>query len=127
MTRLLLLVALGIVAALYFPESRAVVLDAATPVLTPLRRWQTQHEMDEIAREIRTHERENYGQLPPARGFANWLVGRLGQDAGLDSWGGEYALLLERDSFVIVSWGPDGLPRNGDDIRASFVRSRPGR
>ena len=127
MTRLFLLIALGLVAALYFPESRAVVLEAATPVLTPLRRWQTQHEMDEVAREIRNHERENYGQLPAARGFPRWVGSRLGADGSSDSWGGEYALLVQRDSFVVVSWGPDGLPRTPDDMRSPYIRARPGR
>jgi len=127
MSRPILLVILGIVASLYFPESRAALADLTRPALTPLFRWQTQHEMGEIARELQVHERENYGRLPEGRGFPRWLSSRFSDDVRTDSWGGEYALFMQRDSFVVVSWGPDGLPRNEDDLQTARRRARPGR
>lgn len=127
MTRLVLLIILGFVAALYFPESRAVIADAAEPVLTPLFRWQTKHEMGEIAREIQVFERENYGRIPSNRGFPGWLDRRFSEDVKTDSWNGPYSITYDRDSFYVASWGPDGLPRTADDLRVGRARSVPGR
>jgi len=125
-TRLFLLVIFGLVASFYFPESRAVMTDLATPVLTPLFRMQGQHEMGEIAREVQVYERENYGRLPDSRRFTAWLDSKFAADAALDPWGGKYTIVAARDSFAILSWGPDGLPRNVDDLRTARRRSRPG-
>ena len=127
MTRLILLIIMGFLAALYIPESRAALLKIGGPAVTPVLRWQTEHEMGDIVREIRLYERERYGRLPPTRGFANWLGTRFSEDVTTDSWGVPYAFFVARDSFTVVSWGPDGLPRNEDDIHVPLVRTRPGR
>ena len=50
----LFLIALG--AALYFPQSRAVVVDLASPVLTPVLRWSTRGEMERIVGDLETED-----------------------------------------------------------------------
>ena len=51
---LVLLLALG--AALYFPDSRAWVLDKAKPVVDPMLRTATQSEMDKIVTAMQHHD-----------------------------------------------------------------------
>ena len=127
MTRLLLLIALGVVTWIYFPESRVYAADAVRPILTPVFRWQTKQEMTSIAHELQLHEREGRGQLPDSRRFRVWLETSFTGEATVDSWGTPYALELQRDSFAVVSWGPDGLPDTADDLQIARRRASPGR
>lgn len=110
---LMLLVALA--AALYFPSSRAVVLEYAAPVLNPAFHLATKAEMEKIARDIQTYERET-GRLPEPRLFEDWLEGRYAGDATRDSWGNTYILVVRPNAFDVVSMGPDGRQGNSDDI-----------
>lgn len=127
MSRLILMILLGLVAAYYFPDSRQMMLDAAEPVLQPVFRWQTKHEMEEVVRSIRTHERENYGTIPGRREWGEWLEINFVGDAGRDSWGQAYFLQARRDSFFIISSGPDMVYRTPDDIELGAEMSRPDR
>lgn len=124
MTRILLLALVAILVGLYFPRSRAVIIDVARPALTPVFRWQTLGEMNRIAREVQTHERESFGQLPDQRRFPAWLAGRFDEPAVTDSWGQPYTLVTQGDSFFIVSWGPDAVARTDDDLRVARPRAR---
>lgn len=124
MTRLVLLVILCVVATYYIPESRVALVDAFEPVLRPAFRWQSSQEMTRIAHEVQIYERDNYGRLPDARRFPDWLEANFAEGATRDSWGGPYLLFVERDSFVVVSWGPDQVPRSADDLREARVLSR---
>lgn len=124
MTRLMLLIVLGLVATYYIPESRAALVDAFEPVLRPAFRWQAKQEMNRIAHEVEIYERDNYGRLPDSRRFPTWLEANFTEGAAEDSWGGQYLLFVERDSFVVVSWGPDQVPRSTDDLREARVLSR---
>ncbi len=125
MRRLVLLVVLGIVVSQYFPESKAALYDLLQPVIVPVQRWQTQSEMRDVAVEVQVHERENYGQIPDSRGWPSWLERKLGDDGGADPWGTTYHLYVRRDSFHIVSFGPDGLPGTGDELSESRRAMRP--
>jgi hypothetical protein len=118
-----LLVILAILAWAYFPESRAFTIDVARPVLTPVFRWQARQEMTSIAHELQIYERENLGQIPDARRFQRWLESSFTGDAMLDSWGAPYGIRVQRDSFAIVSWGPDGVPDTPDDVRVARGRA----
>jgi hypothetical protein len=122
-TRLLLLFTLGVVTWIYFPESRVYAASAVRPVLTPVFRWQTRQEMTTIAHELQLHEREGYGQLPDSRRFKTWLETSFTGEATVDSWGTPYSLMLQKDSFAVVSWGPDGLPDTGDDLQVGRRRA----
>jgi hypothetical protein len=122
MSRLLLLILLGVVTWIYFPESRVFAADAVRPVLTPVFRWQTKQEMTRVAHELELREREGYG-LPDSRRFRVWLTTSFTGEATVDSWGTPYALELQRDSFAVVSWGPDGLPTTADDLQVARRRA----
>jgi hypothetical protein len=38
-------------------------------------------------------------------------------EAPVDPWGRRYRVRGDRDGFIAMSWGPDGLPGGGDDIQ----------
>jgi hypothetical protein len=115
-----LLVAFG--ASLYFPTSRAKVLEAGEPVLTPMLTWSTKGEMRKITRELETHER-SLQSLPAVEVFPEWLSHKYHSESGrTDSWGNEYQLKVWADSFAVVSPGMDGILGTPDDLKASKER-----
>ena len=117
---LFLLVAFG--ASLYFPESRAKVVEAAEPVLTPMLTWSTKGEMRKITRDLETFER-SWSSLPSGEKFGDWLSQKYHSESGrTDSWGNEYSLEVWADSFAVVSPGLDGQLGTPDDLQASKPR-----
>ena len=112
-----MLLLVGLAIALYVPRSRAVVVGYVMPLLNPALRWQTLHEMGSIADEVSAYERDNPGRIPPANTFPAWLRRNFTPGAAQDSWGGTYRLFLEAQTFAVVSWGPDHVPRTPDDLR----------
>jgi hypothetical protein len=123
-TRLILLIILGGVATYYLPESRAAMVDVTQPVLNPAFRWHSLQEMTRIAGEIQVYERDNFGRIPDPRVFPSWLASNFSEGATRDAWGSPYLLFIERDSFVVVSWGPDRMPRTDDDLRVAREMAR---
>lgn len=115
MFKLILACLVGLAAALYFPTSRAVVVDHAGPLLNPAFRLATRAEMEKIARDVQTYERET-GQMPDSRVFGTWLEGRYAGDATEDSWGNTYVLVIRHNAFDVLSMGPDGVQGTPDDI-----------
>lgn len=120
MFRLILTFLVAFAAALYFPQSRAVLIDVAGPLLNPMFSMATSSEMDKIAREIQTYERTT-GRMPEPRTFQRWLEDRYAGDAMEDSWGGSYSLEIRQNQFDLVSPGPDGLLNTDDDLVESWV------
>ena len=120
-TRLVLLIILGFVAALYFPESRQMMYDNAMPVLQPVLIWNAESEMEELSRSVRREARDTY-QLPQARGWAAFVVAHFSADAATDPWGAAYTYQAWADSFAIRSHGPDGEFGSVDDLRVSKIR-----
>lgn len=111
----LVLIALG--AALYFPESRAVVLDASEPVLNPVFRWSTRGEMRRIARDLETQSETGRGFPRGQEAFDAWMDDNFqGITSKTDPWGNTYTLRLRPDSFGVVSSGPDGEVGTDDDV-----------
>lgn len=109
-----LLLALG--AALYFPSTRAVVLDTLEPVLNPVLAWQTKSEMDQIARELQMINREGQAIPEPGEQFQAWMGRNFQGGDSEDAWGNPYTLKLWPDSFGIVSRGPDLEVNTSDDL-----------
>lgn len=120
MFKIILTFLVALAAALYFPKSRAVLIDVAGPVLNPMFSMATSAEMEKIAREVQTYERTT-GRMPEPRNFQRWLEDRYAGDAMQDSWGGDYTLEIRRNQFDIVSPGPDGLLNTDDDIVETWV------
>jgi hypothetical protein len=125
--RVALLALLAVAVWSYFPKARVYTRNLASPVLTPVFRWQTRQELTQIAHELQVHERENLGRIPDGRRFRTWLEQSFTGDAILDAWGTPYSLEVQRDSFTIVSWGPDGLPDTSDDMQVGRRRASPAR
>ena len=123
MTRLVLLIALGIVAAFYFPDSRQMIINRSGPVVNPLFRWQTAGKIDQIIRDLRSYESENYNRLPDRREWGDWLEQNHAGPGGLDGWGTRYHFMTQRDSFYVVSYGPDRVYGTEDDVRRGGVRA----
>lgn len=120
---LVVLVALG--AALYFPRSRAVLLDTIAPVLNPMLGWATRGEMRAMARDL--EQRVNTGRPIPTnrQEFETWLANNYqAGDSRTDSWGNLYELERWADSFAVVSPGPDGEVGTDDDIRVIQIIER---
>lgn len=122
MTRLLLLILLGLSTWYYFPETRAMLLDVAEPIVVPVIRWSTEEEMNQIARNVVEHERLT-GQMPSGAAWMGWLDYRYpAEDTTLDPWGTIYQLEVTRDSVWVLSYGPDRTRETGDDFRVAAPR-----
>ena len=122
MARLVLMVVLGLVAAFYFPDSRAVMMDIAEPVIVPVARWSTSAEMRQVGENVLEHERLT-GKLPDRRTWLGWLDYRYSSDdLRQDPWGSMYQLRVWADSVAIVSWGPDAMSSTEDDFQVVVPR-----
>jgi hypothetical protein len=122
MGKLILLVILGLCVAMYFPDSRAVLVDKGEPVLRPLLAWNAQREMEKIAAALQ--DMEEVERRLPARGeYVKWLEANFTSDASRDAWGSLYGYELQAESFAIVSNGPDRVLKTGDDIRDVRIRN----
>lgn len=124
MTKLLLLLLVGLGVALYVPESRAWLFEKSRPVVNPMLRTATLSEMDKIVGDLHTHARENLGQYPGTRDFAAWLEANYSGGGTRDSWDTPYELedLRRERRMQVRSWGPDRLRATDDDILIQFQR-----
>ncbi len=120
-TRLILLIILGFVAALYFPDSRQAMWNLTMPVVEPVLIWNAEREIEELSRVLRREARETY-QLPESRAWASWLTVNFSGNATTDPWGKTYSYRAWPDSFWIHSDGPDRLTGNEDDIGTTKYR-----
>ena len=124
MTKLLLLCVLALVTWYYFPETRAILLDVAEPVVVPLARWGTEEEMAQVARNVVDQERLT-GALPKGGAWLEWLESRYAApEMAEDPWGSIYALEASEDSVWVLSYGPDRTRNTPDDFRVSTPRIR---
>ena len=121
MSRLILLVLLGIVAAFYFPDSRAMLLEKGAPVIDPILGMQTSSEMDKIANDLMAYRRENFGRLPGRRQFPTWIEDQYSGGGSRDAWGSAYEYQLRRRDFELRSYGPDRIRSTEDDIVVTRV------
>lgn len=122
MGRLILVIIIGLAAGLYFPDTRAVILDKAKPVLRPWLEWQAQREMEQIAKAIQDMEEEQH-KIPDHREYLKFLESNFTADVKTDPWGSVYGYEVKPDSFAIVSDGPDKTSKTADDIRDVRVRN----
>jgi hypothetical protein len=122
MGKLFLLAILGLVAALYFPDSRAVLFEKGAPVLRPMFEWNAQREMEEIITSLQTMENVER-RLPERREWVKWLDDHYTADASRDAWGQVYGYEVKDDSFAITSNGPDKILKTDDDIRDVRIRN----
>lgn len=122
MRKLLLLTILAVLTWFYFPETRALLLDAAEPMVVPLMRWSTQEEMATVGRNAVDHERLT-GELPVGSAWLEWLQYRyVSDEARTDPWGSTYQLEASKDSVWTLSYGPDRTRGTDDDFRIATPR-----
>jgi len=125
MGRLFLLTLLAVATWYYFPETRAMLLDAAEPVVTPLVRWGAEEEMAQLARNVVDHERLT-GALPLGASWLGWLRQRYaGSEIHTDPWGSVYQALASKDSIWVISFGPDRTRNTDDDFQVAAPRNLP--
>jgi hypothetical protein len=117
-TRLILLIILGFVAALYFPDSRQAMYNFTMPVIEPVLVWEAEREIEELSRVVRREARETY-QLPETRSWSTWLTINFSANVSIDPWGKQYYYQSWPDSFLIRSDGPDRIRGSLDDIVVS--------
>jgi hypothetical protein len=122
MGRLILLIILGLVVGMYFPDTRAVLLDKGEPVLRPIFEWNAMREMGEISNSLQQMENVEH-RLPERREYVKWLEDHYTSDAAQDPWGSFYGYELKADSFAISSNGPDRVMKTADDIRDVRIRN----
>lgn len=124
MTRLLLLLLLALATWYYFPETRALLLQAAEPISLPLTRWSTEEEMAQVARNVVDHERLT-GVLPSGGSWLEWLKYRYAaSEVTTDPWGSTYQLAATKDSVWVLSYGPDRTRATEDDFQVATPRNR---
>lgn len=122
MTRLVLLIILALVTWFYFTETRAMLLDAAEPIVLPIVRWNSREEMSQVGRHVVDNERLT-GTLPTGGAWLDWLDYRYAaEEAAKDPWGSFYQLIVWQDSVGIVSFGPDRTRMTGDDFQVVTPR-----
>lgn len=124
MTRLALLILLAILTWYYFPETRAIMMDVAEPVVVPIIRWSTEEEMGQVGRNVVAHERLT-GEMPSGVSWLEWLEYRYPtDDLRRDPWGSTYQLLVWPDSVAVLSLGPDRTRQTEDDFTVMTPRGR---
>ena len=121
MSRLFLMIVLGISAAVYFPDSRQAIIDRAMPVLTPLLTRGANNEMGSIAGKLLDYDQIGR-PLPNRRQWLRWLEDNFPGESSVDPWGNVYQFYLWADSFAIFSYGPDKERGTEDDVRFVQVR-----
>lgn len=115
---LIVLVALGV--GLYFPESRAVMVEHSRPLLDPFHRWVTHQELGRIVDDLEQMRGVGDGLPTRAEAFEAWMERRYQQASSrVDSWGTPYRLEVHADSFYVVSAGPDQEFGTDGDLRRS--------
>jgi len=120
-TKLVLMIIFGFVAARDFPDSRQMIIDEAMPVLQPVLVWNAENEMEGLSRAVRTQARETY-KLPTSCEWSSWLDVNFSGDGGKDPWGRVCSFRSWPDSFAIQSYGPDGVQGSPDDLRIAKYR-----
>ena len=122
MGKLFLIAIVGFGAALYFPDTRATLIEKGEPALRPMLTWNAQREMEEIIRGLQ--QMENVERRLPTRGeWVKWLNDRYAGDASRDPWGNVYGWEVKDDSFAVSSNGPDREMKTDDDLRDVRVRN----
>jgi hypothetical protein len=125
MTRLILLGVLCVLAWSLFPESRAILLEVAAPVVQPFDTWGAldEEKMERLGRNVVAHERLT-GEIPEGEGaWQAWLAERYrSEDIARDRWGSKFELVVWSDSVGITSPGPDGIPGTEDDLQIAMPR-----
>ncbi len=132
MGRLFVIALVAFGAALYFPETRASVIERLDPIiqpaLGPIRVGSTKEELRQIAQDLQGYERL-YDKVPSnPESFRQWLFSQYALPSNYqDSWGSEFFYKVWPDSFGVVSAGPDRAANTDDDLMVTRRRNRPGR
>src|SRR5688572_28722294 len=75
MGKLFLVIIVGLAVAMYFPDTRASLLQKGEPVLRPVLTWNAEREMEEIIRGLQ--QMENVERRLPAKGeWVKWVNDR---------------------------------------------------
>lgn len=122
MGKLILIIIVGFAAAMYFPDTRATLLQKGEPVLRPVFIWSAQREIEEIIRGVQQMENVER-RLPDRREWVRWVEARYAGNASRDPWGNVYGFEVQDDSFAVISYGPDREMETADDIRDVRVRN----
>ena len=122
MGRLILLIILGLGVGMYFPASRAILMDKGEPVLRPMIVWNAQREIEKIILAVQQNEQVEM-RLPSRREWLKWVEDNFAGDGSRGPWGNFYQYEIQEDSFAVISNGPDLLGKTEDDIRDVRVRN----
>ena len=122
MGKLILVVIIGLAVGMYFPDSRAVLMDKGEPVLRPMLVWNAQREIERIVLGVQQNEQVEL-RLPSRGQWVKWVEDHFAGDGARDPWGNFYQYEIQEDSFAIISIGPDRLGKTEDDIRDVRVRN----
>jgi hypothetical protein len=122
MGKVFLIAIVGLAVALYFPDTRASVLEKAEPAIRPMLVWNAEREIEEIITGLQQMENVER-RLPEKREWVKWLERRYAGDASRDPWGSVYIFEVKDDSFAVLSNGADREMKTADDIRDVRVRN----
>ena len=122
MGKLILLIIIGLGVGMYFPNSRAVLMEKGEPVLRPMLVWSAQREIEKIVSAVQQNEQIDL-RFPSRREWVRWVGDHFSEDGSTDPWGNFYQYEIQEDSFAVISPGPDLLGKTEDDIRDVRVRN----
>ena len=120
--KLILLIIIGLAVGMYFPDSRAVLMDKGEPVLRPLLIWNAEREIEKIVLGVQQNEQIEL-RLPDRRQWVKWVEDPFAGEGSRDPWGNFYQYEIQEDSFAVISIGPDRLGKTEDDIRDVRLRN----
>lgn len=132
MVKMVLVVAVILGAAWSYGPTRQKMTNALVPVaerlgpvgelvLTPIRNYATQTEIEFIADQIEMHRTEGR-EVPNEKTFQSWMKKRVKtRYDGRDAWGTPYFLLRREPQWTVGSAGRDGERGTADDIREPVV------
>lgn len=119
---ILLVGALGV--GLYLPDSRALILARAEPLLEPVYQWTTERELLEMGRTLSSYVTGRNDGSFRRRDLDSWLDSEYPQRADrVDSWGTPYVAEVNSSTVQVQSAGPDRVFGTPDDILSEEPRN----
>jgi hypothetical protein len=120
--KLIIVIIVGLGAAFYFPDSRAMLLDRFSFAADPLMEWITVQEMRRVRGDLARWD-DRRRAFPTNRDLPTWMRTHYqNDDTQYDAWGNPYWLVSNTRTFSVNSNGRDGIKGTEDDLSLSADR-----
>ena len=122
MANLIIVIIVGLGAAFYFPDSRAMLLDRFSFAADPLMEWVTVQEMRRVRGDLARWD-DRRRAFPTNRDLPTWMRTHYkNDDTQYDAWFKPYWLVSNSRSFSVNSIGREGIKGTEYDLSISADR-----